>query len=184
MKQTLGVLLIAGVLLPSLVAGENGDLLDHGRQLFYAGVESEEEVREAIGVFREIAETDSSLRGKALTYIGASTALLGKHAGWPQKKYGYVIEGLNLMEKGIAISPKDLEAQFIYASTCYYLPFFFGKRKAAEQAFDRIVDLAYDQHQDYPDSLVINAMDFVRKHGDPNQDRLLRIRRIERRLDS
>ena len=164
-------------------AAESGDLLQQGRKLFYTGVEQEADVRKAIDMFREIAESDSAMKGKALTYIGASTALLGKHARWPQKKFEYVTEGIRLMERGIARSPEDLESLFIYASTCHYLPFFFRKGDDARAAFERIVDLSLRNHEAYPDSLMRNAMEFIETNRNPGDDELERIQQVKARLN-
>lgn len=183
MKKIVPFLVVMLLLGGSGNAAESGELLQQGRKLFYTGVEQEADVRKAIDIFREIVESDSAMKGKALTYIGASTALLGKHARWPQKKFEYVTEGIRLMERGIARSPEDLESLFIYASTCHYLPFFFRKGDDARAAFERIVDLSLRNHDAYPDSLMRNAMEFIETNGNPGDDELERIYQVKARLN-
>ncbi len=181
-RSLIQLLAIAGMIsafTSLLPAGESWELLESGRRHFYRGVADEGEVRKALEIFRRLAETDTALTGRALTYVGASKALLGKHARWPHRKYQHVIEGLDLMREGVEESPEDMEALFIYASTCYYLPFFFNVRNEVDEMFDRIIDLSHREHQAYPDSLVQNALSFIRENGDPGPTQVRRIEQVE-----
>ncbi len=141
-------------------------LLLIGRKLFYASVEDEASIEKALNTFRKLAKHEGAWKGKSLTYIGALYALKGKHAFWPPKKLEYVNKGLEIMDKGLAMSPTDIEAMFVHGSTTFYLPFFFHRSEQAEQTFRKILELLPTQAQHYDPELVANATEFIRKNLD------------------
>ena len=136
-------------------------LLDRGRQAFYWSVEQENQVDTTLKVFQEISRREPAYKGLAMTYIGAAYTLKGKHAFLPQKKFGYVRDGVLIMEQGLQEAPGDLEALFIFGMTCYHLPFFFGRRNEAMQALRRIVGLLEKGYQQYDPRLVLNVVRFI-----------------------
>ncbi|HKJ68917.1 MAG TPA: hypothetical protein VKA68_13235, partial [bacterium] len=85
----------------------------------------------------------------------------GKHAFLPQKKYRYVLDGLQNMDQGLAEAPDDLEALFIYGMTCYHLPFFFGRKDEAHRTFQTIVGLLEENYQQYDPELVVDVIAFM-----------------------
>lgn len=156
-------LVVTTILQPAFGAGEiePGELLDRGRQAFYSAVEQESQIDSALNAFQELRRQAPVYKGVATTYIGAIYTLKGKHAFLPQKKYRYVLEGLEIMEQGLRQNPENLEAQFIFGMTCYHLPFFFRRRDDALQTFHHIVDLLEKEYQAIEPALVLNVVRFI-----------------------
>jgi len=159
-------------------------LLAYGRTLFYAAVENEETIDDAETVFSQLANRSPELKGRALTYLGALTALRGKYASWPQKKFDYVQQGLQEMEQGIAHNSEDIESLFIYGSTCYHLPFFFGRSNEAQEVFDKIITLLPAQHQNYDPVIIRNVIAFLHQHAELDSDSLSVLRKTEKDLST
>lgn len=146
--------------------GNNSELIAEARTLFYASVEDENQIRPAIKLFRKIEKKDSSLAGRSLTYIGALTALRGKHAFLPHNKLKWVKRGLALMDEGIQKSPEDIEALFIHGSTCFHLPFFFERGDDAQEKLKRIVALLPSEKENYDAQLLKNTIEFIEKNAE------------------
>ncbi len=137
------------------------DMLDKARELFYISVEKQDRISEAIELFEKIARDDTSMTGVSQTYIGALTALKAKYSFWPHQKLSHAKKGLNIMEAGIKKSPSNIEALFIYGSTCHYLPFFFNKGDEAQKIFMKIADLLPDKFHNYDSEMILNVVDFL-----------------------
>ncbi len=135
--------------------------LDNGRDLFYKSVDDERYLQPCLDVFESLKD-HPEYSGRALTYIGALTALKGKHAFWPMQKYKLTLSGLEIMDKGVNKSPEDIEALFIHGMTCYYLPFFFHRAQDARQKFKKIVALLPDNMNQYDPKVVNNVIDFIK----------------------
>ncbi len=145
-------------------AETGGSLLEEGRQLFYKSVDKESYIDQAIAVFEQLQQDQDN--GLALTYIGALTALRGKHAFLPQNKLKWTNKGLDIMDKGIETSPENIEALFIHSSTCYYLPFFFHRADQAQENFKKILQLMPDHRQDYDPEMIQNVLKFIQENGE------------------
>ncbi|MFP4369116.1 MAG: hypothetical protein ACLFR2_06015 [Candidatus Kapaibacterium sp.] len=144
---------------------ENYPLLKKAREMYYKATEEEEHLKEAQELFTQLKSEDASLAGLAETYLGSLKMLEGKYAFWPNKKLSLVNEGFDIMEAGIKKSPRNIEALFIYGTTCYYLPFFLGKSDEAEAALKRILFLLRNNAATgYDPELVVNAMKFIREN--------------------
>lgn len=141
-------------------------LLRQARQLFYKSVEDEEQIDAAETAFRKLMALDKQLEGRATTYLGALVAIRGKHAFWPHDKWRLANEGIELMDKGVAIAPSDVEALFIHGSTCYYLPFFFKRSDDAQQKFRKIVQLLPSQKHAYDADLLLNVVQFMEENAE------------------
>lgn len=141
-------------------------LWEKGRSLFYQSVQEEAKLDSALVLYRNLAESSDSLHGRAVVYMGALTSLKGKHAFLPQKKVKFVNTGIEMMEEGITVSPTDVEALFVYGSTLYYLPFFFGKKEDAQETFDLILDYLPAQIHDYDHEMIQNVLDFLEENAD------------------
>ncbi|MFZ5519168.1 MAG: hypothetical protein ACOY90_21235 [Candidatus Zhuqueibacterota bacterium] len=138
--------------------------LEQARLLFYQSVEEERNIDPALKLFQQINEQDSTLAGRSLTYIGALTALKGKHALLPQNKLKWVKNGLALMDRGVAMNPDDIESLFIHGSTCFFLPFFFNRSEDAQEKLRRIVELLPTENGAYDAALLNNVIDFVEQN--------------------
>lgn len=115
------------------------------------------------------------LSGRATTYQGALTALRGRHAFWPYTKYNYVMDGLKMMDEGMAMVPDDIEALFIHGSTCHFIPFFFGRSDEAQADFKNIIRLLPKHMHQYDPEIVKNVISFLLEHtklSDAERDQL------------
>lgn len=145
----------------SLASDNSSTLWEQGRKLFYAAVEDKEQIRPALDIFHKIMHDNPQLEGRALTYIGALEALKGKHAFLPHNKYHHTIQGLFIMDQGLAKNPQDIESLFIHASTCYFLPFFFNRHEDAKRHFKAILELLPETYESYDAEMVHNVINFI-----------------------
>jgi 5'(3')-deoxyribonucleotidase len=151
------------------------------RQLFYQSVEDAQTIEKAILLFRKIGQ-EKACKGLALTYIGALTALRGKYAFSPIAKYRHVLNGLRLMDQGIAKSRDNIEARFIRGMTCFYLPFFFNRKKTAQNDFRTIVKQLHKEYHLYDAQLIMNVTDFLLEQADLNTEEIRMIKKIQKRI--
>lgn len=140
----------------------SNDALANARITYYKAIEKEKYVDNAIKQFEHIQNRDKNLQGLAQTYIGSLIMLKGKYALWPPKKLEYVNDGIEVMDKGLALDPNNIESLFIYGTTCHYLPFFLGKKSLADEKFRKIIELiphiAIEKHDI---NILKNAMQFI-----------------------
>ena len=141
-------------------------LIDVGRQLFYESVEDESKLDSAISVFEKLKADFPEFEGRAITYIGALTALKAKHTFWVYTKYTLAVDGLDIMDQGIYKSPNDIEALFVYGSTCFYMPFLFARSDEAQKAFKRILELLPQQINNYDPELMKNVINFLLQNAE------------------
>jgi hypothetical protein len=163
--QFLHILLLLGVF-PNLLNGTDSTnlLLNTARERFYECVEDASKLPEAVSLFKTLQQ-DPMLRGRATVYLGALEALRGKHAIFPVTKYKHTVKGLELMDRGLQIDSDDIESLFIHGSTCYFLPFFFGRKNDAQRDFQTLVRLLPDRYPDYKEMIVINVIDFLMQYA-------------------
>lgn len=141
-------------------------VLQKARNHFYDAVQKEESIELAIQSFRDLAMRDPRLEGRAETYIGSLTAMKAKYSFWPHDKVAYAKDGLKIMDKGLKKAGDDIEALFIHGSTCYYLPFFFGRSDDAQRSFSRIVELLPSQADDFDKALMKNVVGFLLENAE------------------
>lgn len=137
--------------------------LNRARELFYKSIEDKDHIPEAIELFEKLKDNEA-LTGRVTTYLGALTALKGRFAFWPQKKLALANKGLAMMDEGILTSPDDVEALFVHGSTCYYLPFFFGRKDDAIRSLKRIIHLLPEQMYRYDPDLTNNVINFIKEN--------------------
>lgn len=136
--------------------------MESARKLFYDAVQDEDKLELAIKEFDQIMNKNSKLKGVATTYIGSLTMLKGKHAFWPLKKIAFVNDGIEVMDKGLAIDPKNLESLFIYGSTCFYLPGFLGRSSLADEKLRFMISNLSDENiAKYDPEIMSNALKFL-----------------------
>lgn len=140
-------------------------LLVQGRTLFYESIEESDRIDKAIQLFNEIGE-DEIYIGIAQTYLGALTALKGKYAFFPIKKYRLVLKGLEMMDAGVSLTPDNIEARFIRGMTCFYLPFFFKRKGTAVEDFNDILQQLQKSYHQYDSDMVINVTSFFLENLD------------------
>ena len=162
---------------------EAEQLLDVGRNLFYASVEDKSKLDSAFLVFEKYQNQFPEFQGRATTYIGVLTALRGRHAFWIYTKYNLVKEGLKIMDQGIEQSPDDIEALFVYGSTCFYMPFLFGRKDEAQNAFVKIIELLPQNIQHYDPTLMSNVIDFLLDHTELTEQQITQLNQMKAGLN-
>lgn len=183
-KQIFHYILLFGFLFSgALYAGGDtsaaGELLETGRNYFYGSVEDETQIEKGIATFQQLAETYPAMQGRSTVYIGALTALKGRHALWVYTKYDLVKKGLKIMDTGIEQSPDDIEALFVHGSTCHFMPFFFGRSEEAQTSFNRIVKLLPDHVHKYDPELMGNVIDFLIEHTELKNEEISKLKAIK-----
>jgi len=159
----------------------DSQLLTAARSLFYESLVDKSKVDRAITNFEQLMR-ETSLEGKAQTYIGALYAIKGKHVFSPFSKMKWVNKGLPIMDEGIQISPDDIEALFIHGTTCYYLPFFFNRRHQANQSFKRIIQLLPYQYLYYEPQLILNMIEFLESNLHLTEEEFIRLTEVKKEL--
>lgn len=139
--------------------------LQQARNLFYNSVENKKHINESMELFKQLSGI-KEYEGRALTYIGALTALKGKHSFLPQNKFKWTNKGLDIMEEGIRKNPEDIESLFIFSSTCYYLPFFFNRDDDAQQNFKNIIKLLPKHMNQYEPEIIKNVIHFLLENAE------------------
>ncbi len=139
----------------------NDLLLKEARILYYNSTKDEKSIEKAIEKFNQIKNKDSKLTGVATTYIGSLTAVKAKFAAMPTTKYSLAIDGLAQMKIGLNQNPENIESLFVYGSTCFNLPFFFGKAKEAEETLKKIIYLIELNYKEYDKDIIINSLNFI-----------------------
>jgi hypothetical protein len=162
MKKSLFTVIV--LLNTGLFAQTTEARLQEARILFYKSVEHKEFIPLSVELWKSL-ESDSGFQGRALTYMGALTALKGKHAFWPHDKLKYTQKGLALMDQGRDKSPDDIETLFIHSSTCYFLPFFFKRAEDAQKTLKKIAALLPEKSYQYDTAMVKNVINFILQHA-------------------
>lgn len=134
------------------------------REKFYQCIENKKEINATIRLFKKISQANSEYAGICQTYEGILITLKGKHAFWPHQKFMLVKKGLSTMDAGLRKASNNLEALFVHSSTCYYLPFFFGRTDDAQHGFRKVITLLPDQYKNYDKNLIINVIGFLLSH--------------------
>ena len=166
-----------------LYNAEAENLLDQGRNLFYASIEDESKLDSAFMIFEKYQKLYPEFNGRATTYLGVLTALRGRHAFWLYTKYNLVKKGLKIMDEGIRQSPDDIEALFVYGSTCYFMPFLFGRKDDAQTAFVKIIELLPQNIQNYDPTIMSNAIDFLIEHTDLTDQKIEQLIQLKESLN-
>lgn len=145
------------------------------RELFYSSIEDKNKIKPAIQAFHDLMSQYPQYEGRALTYLGALTALRGKHAFWPHDKLRYTKRGLGMLDQGVTKCPDDVESLFIHGSTCFYLPFFFERSDDAQEKFRQIVNLLPEKYFEYDYELLQNVVEFILKNAKLDEDEKKRL---------
>ena len=83
------------------------------------------------------------------------------------------------MDEGIRTSPNDVEALFVHGSTCYYLPFFFGRKDDAITSLRKIIDLLPDQMHRYSPELTENVINFLKENLQLEQAEIEKLNEVQ-----
>lgn len=141
------------------------DILDKARQYYFKSIENEIYLSKSIDMFEKLKSQSEEFHGLADTYLGSLTMLKGKYAFWPLKKMEYVDKGLIEMEKGLDKDPQNIESLFIFGSTCYYLPFFLGKKELAVEKLRNIIPLLNAEiFSKYKSEVISDVLTFLKEN--------------------
>lgn len=171
------------IFLLSINLAFSGDL-DKAREYFYKATEEEEYIDKSINKFEKVADDNKELSAMCDVYIGSLIALRAKYTFWPQNKLSFANEGIEKMEQALKLDSNNIESLFVYGSTCYYLPFFFDKADAAENALLRIIDLIDPKKIQTDEKLLKNALNFVIDKIKPEGERLKKAKSILEKIDT
>jgi hypothetical protein len=181
------IFLLILVMAVSYIAALSGETfnMDTARKLYYQAVKDEDKLEQAMVQFEQIKSSSPQLNGITTIYIGSLTMIKGKHAFWPHKKVEYVNDGLKIMDKGIATEPNNLESLFIYGSSCYYLPFFLGKKDLAIEKLKKMIPLLDDENiSKYDNEIMTNALKFIAEKIELNTDEKAKVNQYIAKLES
>lgn len=162
---------------------DDGDL-EGLRKVYYAALEEEDEIDPAIKQFESVSVSKVFFAPTAKVYIGSLTAVKAKFAFWPGTKLDYANQGIAIMEEGLAKAKDNIEALFIYGTTCYYLPFFFNMGDEAEAALKKIIAVMNKSSMDqFPTELLTNALKFIEENIDLEKDEIERVKELKEMLN-
>ncbi len=112
------------------------------RTTFYKAVEDEDQVDVLLEQIQiRFSENLAIYPPIVLAYYGAAETLIAKHSYNPYKKWKYLKDGLEKIEKAINKSPNSLEIRFIRFSILHYIPSFLGYSKEREEDLSIIYHL-------------------------------------------
>jgi hypothetical protein len=64
--------------------------------------------------------------------------------------------------------PRDVEIRYLRLTSCYYLPFFLGRKFSVKEDFRMLAEQLPLQAERFPARWVFAIADFVLKKGDPD----------------
>lgn len=144
------------------------DLYIKARNDYYKATKNEVALKSSLEAFKKLEKQDK-YKAIARTYIGSLIMLKGKYAFWPNQKLDYVEQGLKEMDKGLSRDPENIESLFIYGSTCYYLPFFLGKKQLALDKLKELVQVLDEEKVKNTDQKILkNALEFIKENVNLN----------------
>lgn len=102
------------------------------QKLYFLAVQSEEYMEEAEKAFQALIRRYGP-QPPLQMYLYGLTALKARYALNPLRKKDYFFQAVSQMDAAVRQYPEDVEVRFLRGSFYYYLPFFMGKRKEAEE---------------------------------------------------
>ncbi len=100
------------------------------------------------------------------------------------EKKNYLFTAIASMDAQVARTPNDIEVRFIRGAFYYYLPFFLGKRKSAQEDIQTITQLLQSQSSTLKalyDGEVLGAIvEFLAQTGWVAEEQIREIRRLYR----
>lgn len=183
-RKILLILFVLGVV-QQIPAGQKGQVpaeLFTARQWFHESVEDKSKIEPALDLFHEISKEYPELEFRVQVYLGALTAIQGKHAFWPHQKIRLVKRGLKMMDEAMEQANDDLEALFVYAVLNKNLPGIFGREEKADQAFLRLLKLLPTGYPNYDLSFISDMLVSLKNHLELSAQELADIENIEKEL--
>lgn len=131
------------------------------RNNFYKAVQNEEEAKRFITVL----ETKNTKNALDIAYLGATQAVMGKHAFNPYNKMKWVEKANITMSKAVSQDPNNLEIRFLRFSYQHYVPAFLGYSKNINEDLAIIQKEIMNNAQAYPLDLIKNVAGFLIETG-------------------
>lgn len=106
-------------------------------------------------------------------YQGALAVVEAKHALWPPAKLDHLKRAAPLLDSAVARSPNHPEIRYLRLMSCYYLPFFFGRKWSVDADFQALAQLLPQSRGVVPEGLRTEVAKFVLENyaGITPQDR-------------
>lgn len=118
-----------------------GHSLERLRTLWFLSVAEDSmlpRARAEWGALRERGDLHPDLQA---AYDGALEVVAAKHALWPPRKLDHLKAAAPLLDSAVARSPNHPEIRYLRLMSCYYLPFFFGRKASVEEDFHALARL-------------------------------------------
>lgn len=94
-------------------------------------------------------------------YQGALAVVEAKHALWPPAKLDHLKRAAPLLDSAVARSPNHPEIRYLRLMSCYYLPFFFGRKWSVDADFQALARLLPQSKGLVPEGLRAEVAKFV-----------------------
>lgn len=142
-------------------------LLDRVRILYVLSVREEGLMAEGHGALRDLSSRGRLSPGDPLlqAYRGAFQVLGAKHAAWPPRKMEHLKAGLPALDSAVAARPDAAEIRYLRLVSCYYLPFFIGRKDGVRDDFAALARLLPAAHGMYPSRWYLGFARFVLENG-------------------
>ena len=116
---------------------DRNDAIKVLRATYYQAAENEEMISEGLKLQENLKIIYPADSGLFTIYEGAFYTLKAKYAFWPNEKLAYAHQGLDIMDRGLAASPDNMESLFIHGTISDNLPFFMGRSDDATADFKK-----------------------------------------------
>ncbi|MCX7605695.1 MAG: hypothetical protein N2170_00310 [Bacteroidia bacterium] len=115
-------------------------------------------------------------------YTYGITALKARYALNPLKKREYLYQAFAQMDAQVQRTPHDVEVRFLRGSFYYYLPFFLGKRSAAQDDIRTLTRLLLSQPEvykkRYQEEVLRAIVGFLQRTGWIEEEMIDRLRTV------
>lgn len=150
------------------------------RRLYYAAVEEESAIEEAVAEIEWIGSELRPVPGsptEALlhAYAGAVVTLRAKHGFWPPSRLRHLREGLATLDAAVQAHPEIAEIRYLRLMSCYYLPGILGRGSSVREDFAALAHLLPKVRNDYPPELYGAIVSFVLENGSISEDERTRL---------
>ena len=115
-------------------------------------------------------------------YRYGALALKARYSNDLIEKKNYLFTAMASMDAQVARTPDDIEVRFIRGSFYYYLPFFLGKRKSAQEDIHAIAQILQSQSSTlkalYDKEVLQAIVEFLDQTGWVPEEQVRAIRRV------
>lgn len=112
----------------------------------------------------------------AQAYRGAFEVVKAKHALWPGHKMRHLDLGLPALDSAVQAYPQDVETRYLRLVSCYYLPFFLGRKASVQADFAALAESLPKVAGALPAPWFMGISRFVLTRGDLSDEAYQRLR--------